>query len=110
MFLNVRNQLQALTCAVASTVVFYALPAQAADTRPVVSAASAVKASAAASAVAGGASGAVKKNTGVATGTATIGARGGENAYPTGGILIPPKPKKEGLEAAGAVKAKAAQP
>ncbi|WP_152606475.1 hypothetical protein [Aquabacterium sp. NJ1] len=36
--------------------------------------------------------------------------KNGENQYPTGQLPIPPKPKKEGLEAAGAVKAKAAQP
>ncbi|MBI5925477.1 MAG: hypothetical protein HY836_07730 [Aquabacterium sp.] len=36
--------------------------------------------------------------------------QGGGNQYPTGTLPIPPKPKKEGLEAAGAIKAKAAQP
>lgn len=40
----------------------------------------------------------------------TIAVKGGENQYPSGTVPIPPKPKKEGLEAAGAVKAKAAQP
>lgn len=39
----------------------------------------------------------------------TITSKGGENQYPSGTIPIPPKPKKEGLEA-GAIKAKAAQP
>lgn len=42
--------------------------------------------------------------------TGTIAGKGGENQYPAGTIPLPPKPKKEGLEAAGAVKAKAAQP
>lgn len=37
-------------------------------------------------------------------------AKPGDNQYPTGAPIIPPKPKKEGLEAAGAIKAKAAQP
>lgn len=38
-------------------------------------------------------------------------AKGDDNQYPTGSMPIPPKPKKEGLEAAGAaVKAKAVQP
>lgn len=46
----------------------------------------------------------------VTTSTGTVAGKGGENQYPTGTIPIPPKPKKEGLEAAGAVKAKAAQP
>lgn len=46
----------------------------------------------------------------VTTTTGTIAGKGGENQYPTGTIPVPPKPKKEGLEAAGAVKAKAAQP
>lgn len=40
----------------------------------------------------------------------TITSKGDENQYPSGTIPIPPKPKKEGLEAAGAIKAKAAQP
>jgi hypothetical protein len=39
-----------------------------------------------------------------------VAAKGDENQYPTGSMPIPPKPKKEGLEAAGALKAKAAQP
>lgn len=42
--------------------------------------------------------------------TGTIAGKGGENQYPSGTIPVPPKPKKEGLEAAGAIKAKAAQP
>lgn len=37
-------------------------------------------------------------------------AKPGDNQYPSGSPIIPPKPKKEGLEAAGAIKAKAAQP
>lgn len=44
----------------------------------------------------------------VATG-AVIG-KGGDSSIPAGSVPIPPKPKKEGLEAAGAIKAKAAQP
>lgn len=39
-----------------------------------------------------------------------VAAKGDENQYPTGSMPIPPKPKKEGLEAAGALKAKTAQP
>lgn len=51
----------------------------------------------------------------VATGKVTaqtggVIAKPGDNQYPTGAPIIPPKPKKEGLEAAGAVKAKAVQP
>lgn len=46
----------------------------------------------------------------VATSTGAIAGKGGDNQYPAGTIPLPPKPKKEGLEAAGAVKAKAAQP
>lgn len=42
--------------------------------------------------------------------TGTIAGKGGENQFPAGTIPVPPKPKKEGLEAAGAIKAKAAQP
>jgi hypothetical protein len=42
--------------------------------------------------------------------TGTIAGKGDENQYPAGSIPVPPKPKKEGLEAAGAIKAKAAQP
>jgi hypothetical protein len=34
--------------------------------------------------------------------------KGGERQYPSSTIPIPPKPKKEGLEAAEAIKAKAA--
>lgn len=34
--------------------------------------------------------------------------QGGGNQYPTGTLPIPPKPKKDALEAAGALKAKAA--
>jgi len=34
-------------------------------------------------------------------------AKGGEKEYPAGTMPIPPKPKKEALEAAGALKAKA---
>lgn len=59
----------------------------------------------------------VKANPKVTTGkvepkvtTGTIAGKGDENQFPTGTIPIPPKPKKEGLEAAGAVKAKTAQP
>lgn len=51
--------------------------------------------------------GIAKKGTTAAGG---ISANGGERSIPVGGLIIPPKPKKEGLEAAGAVKAKAAQP
>lgn len=36
--------------------------------------------------------------------------KAGDSSIPSGSIPIPPKPKKEGLEAAGAIKAKAAQP
>ncbi|HEX5356055.1 MAG TPA: hypothetical protein VFW93_07545 [Aquabacterium sp.] len=46
----------------------------------------------------------------VTTATGAIEVKGGDNQYPTGTIPVPPKPKKEGLEAAGAIKAKAAQP
>lgn len=42
--------------------------------------------------------------------TGTIAGKGDENQFPAGSIPVPPKPKKEGLEAAGAIKAKAAQP
>lgn len=42
--------------------------------------------------------------------TGTVVGKGGEREYPSGSIPTPPKPKKEGLEAAGAIKAKAAQP
>lgn len=42
--------------------------------------------------------------------TGTVAGKGDENQFPSGTIPVPPKPKKEGLEAAGAVKAKAAQP
>ncbi len=42
--------------------------------------------------------------------TGAVIAKPGDNQYPSGAPVIPPKPKKEGLEAAGAVKAKAAQP
>lgn len=51
--------------------------------------------------------GVVKKGATTAGGLSTA---GGEKSLPAGGLIIPPKPKKEGLEAAGAVKAKAAQP
>lgn len=46
----------------------------------------------------------------VATQTGGVIGKAGDNQYPTGAPVIPPKPKKEGLEAAGAIKAKAAQP
>ena len=46
----------------------------------------------------------------VTTATGAIAGKGDENQFPAGTIPIPPKPKKEGLEAAGALKAKAAQP
>lgn len=46
----------------------------------------------------------------VPTATGTIAVKGGDRQYPAGTIPIPPKPKKEELEAAGAIKAKAAQP
>lgn len=59
----------------------------------------------------------VKANPKVTTGkvtpkvtTGAIAGKGDENQYPSGSIPVPPKPKKEGLEAAGAIKAKAAQP
>ena len=42
--------------------------------------------------------------------TGTIAGKGGENQYPSGTIPLPPKPKKEGLDAAAATKVKAAQP
>lgn len=63
---------------------------------------------------AGAASAAVlKPNVATTKTTATAGAvvgRAGDNQYPSGTPVVPPKPKKEGLEAAGAIKAKAAQP
>jgi len=46
----------------------------------------------------------------VAVPKGSITSKGDDNQYPSGTIPIPPKPKKEGLEAAGAIKAKAAQP
>lgn len=51
--------------------------------------------------------GVVKKGT---TAAAGVSVAGGEKSLPAGGLIVPPKPKKEGLEAAGAVKAKVAQP
>jgi hypothetical protein len=42
--------------------------------------------------------------------TGAIASKGDENQFPSGSIPVPPKPKKEGLEAAGALKAKTAQP
>lgn len=51
--------------------------------------------------------GVAKKN---ATAAGGLSVAGGEKSLPAGGLVVPPKPKKEGLEAAGAVKAKAAQP
>lgn len=45
-----------------------------------------------------------------ATTTGSIAGKAGDNQYPSGTPIVPPKPKKEGLEAAGAIKAKAAQP
>jgi len=38
----------------------------------------------------------------------SISVKGGEREFPAGTIPIPPKPKKDALEAAGALKAKAA--
>lgn len=46
----------------------------------------------------------------VATNGTAITGKAGDSSIPSGSIPIPPKPKKEGLEAAGAIKAKAAQP
>lgn len=45
----------------------------------------------------------------VGTAGATIN-KGGDSSIPSGTIPIPPKPKKEGLDAAAATKIKAAQP
>ncbi|TAK85315.1 MAG: hypothetical protein EPO09_20230 [Aquabacterium sp.] len=45
-----------------------------------------------------------------ATTAGSVVGRAGDNQYPSGTPVVPPKPKKEGLEAAGAIKAKAAQP
>lgn len=44
------------------------------------------------------------------TTTGAVAGKAGDNQYPSGTPIVPPKPKKEGLEAAGAIKAKAAQP
>lgn len=46
----------------------------------------------------------------VTTATGSIAGKGGENQYPSGTIPLPPKPKKEGLDAAAATKIKAVQP
>ncbi len=52
---------------------------------------------------------AIKANTGkVATQAGTVIGKSGDNQYPTGAPIMPPKPKKDALEAAGALKAKAA--
>lgn len=77
-----------------------------ADTTPAVKAAASATVAGAASRVAPGA--VVPKVVVAPKGTVT--SKGDENQYPSGTIPIPPKPKKEGLEAAGAIKAKAAQP
>ncbi len=77
-----------------------------AETTPAVKAAASATAVGAASRVAPGK--VVPKVVVAPKGTVT--SKGDENQYPSGTIPIPPKPKKEGLEAAGAIKAKAAQP
>lgn len=46
----------------------------------------------------------------VVAGAGAISGKGDENQFPSGTIPIPPKPKKEGLDAAAATKVKAAQP
>jgi len=97
-------------CFVAGLTAGAANLASAADAQPTAVAASApikIKSKVAAGAVA--ASGSIKNGPAAVNSKTSI-STGGENAYPAGGLLVPPKPKKDGPETAVGVKAKMAQP